>query len=870
MLWRCVICCVFITFSLKLLLSHINRLHSRSSDFRLLCGIDGCTEEYRVYNSFYHHVKRRHFQHLLEDTRPGDATRGDENRQEETQGPQQKDNIQPDQLPADSSSEDQNLHTPDSVEEQMGIDQDGAVTVHQDLTTHATAFVINARSKHRLSQKGMNDIVAGVQQYQSSLLDNLRTQMKEVLKKNSGSTTNQLGKDAMDIFDSFIDPFANVSTTFRQNSVIRKQFCCVDAEEIPIARTICRKKRGGSTDFVIKDKLFYYVPLVKSVEQFLLHPRILTMIEEVPQRCSEGFFHDLVDGSLLKSHPLFSEKPNALQIILYTDEIEICNPLGSFSSKNKLLMVYYTLGNINPNYRSKLAAIRLLAMAKSADLRQSGVDVILNRIKEDMDALYSGVKIQTINGEKTIHGAMVSLCGDTLAQHELAGFKEGVGFAYSKYRHCECSFEDMQSQFNEDAYIKRTLENHVRQCDEIEKANTDLLRNSLRTTYGNNRRSKLVDFPSFDIIRQTPQDIMHVILEGIASLEIKCVLNHLVQSGELNLDSVNSAILGFPYSPLDVRDRPSPISPSTLMSTDGKLRQSSGQMLVLLRILPFVLEHLNVNAYVQLIMDLIEIVQIVFAPVLTIATVSRLKLLIESHLKHWKELFPDHNVTPKQHYMIHLPSQIESLGPMVRHMCMRFESKHCLFKQWASKLNFKNVCKSLINQNQIYESCQNVDPSKHPIFSNEKEMGPVSEVRDLQYLHGKLRDFLGFSEINHAVSVKWLVINGNKYITEKSLILANVLNGNTPEFRLVKSIFLVDSKLYCLEYQPFQSICFDRNVMAYQVEVPHLAQATELVDAEKLVDLTSYYTISRKGQTYVQVKYYLGDVMELHNSSNDS
>ncbi|KAF3837675.1 hypothetical protein F7725_009443 [Dissostichus mawsoni] len=162
----------------------------------------------------------------------------------------------------------------------------------------------------------MNDIVAGVQQYQSSLLDNLRTQMKEVLKKNSGSTTNQLEKDAMDIFDSFIDPFANVSTTFRQNSVIRKQFCCVDAEEIPIARTLCRKKRGGSTDFVIKDKLFYYVPLVKSVEQFLLHPRILTMIEEGPQRCSEGFFHDLVDGSLLKSHPLFSEKPNALQIIL--------------------------------------------------------------------------------------------------------------------------------------------------------------------------------------------------------------------------------------------------------------------------------------------------------------------------------------------------------------------------------------------------------------------------------------------------------------------------------------------------------------------------------------------------------------------------
>ncbi len=43
--------------------------------------------------------------------------------------------------------------------------------------------------------------------------------------------------------------------------------------------------------------------------------------------------------------------------------------------------------------------------------------------------------MQTSNGQKTIYGALVSVCGDTLAQHELAGFKEGVGFAYSKCRH---------------------------------------------------------------------------------------------------------------------------------------------------------------------------------------------------------------------------------------------------------------------------------------------------------------------------------------------------------------------------------------------------------------------------------------------------
>lgn len=97
----------------------------------------------------------------------------------------------------------------------------------------------------------------------------------------------------------------------------------------------------------------------------------------------------------------------------------------------------------------------------------------------------------------------------------------------------------------------------------------------------------------------------------------------------------------------------------------------------------------------------------------------------------------------------------------------------------------------MVNQNQMYESCQNVDPSVHPIFSNEREMGPVCEVNDLQYLQGKLRDFLGYEEVSHAVSVKWLVINGNKYIIQKSMILAKVVNGNMPEFGLVKNIYCI-------------------------------------------------------------------------------
>lgn len=137
-------------------------------------------------------------------------------------------------------------------------------------------------------------------------------------------------------------------------------------------------------------------------------------------------------------------------------------------------------------------------------------------------------------------------------------------------------------------------------------------------------------------------------------------------------------------------------------------------------------------------MDLIELVQLLFASILSVQSVLRLKTVIDLHLKRFKQLFPDNNVIPKQHYMLHLPAQILSLGPLIRHMCMRFESKHCLFKQWSSKLNFKNVCKLLANRNQLFECCQNELGSEHPMFAHEKELGPVSEVTNIEYIKAKI------------------------------------------------------------------------------------------------------------------------------------
>lgn len=154
----------------------------------------------------------------------------------------------------------------------------------------------------------------------------------------------------------------------------------------------------------------------------------------------------------------------------------------------------------------------------------------------------------------------------------------------------------------------------------------------------------------------------------------------------------------------------------------------------------------------------------------------------------------------------------------------------------------------------------------HPIFAHEKELGPFSEVTNVEYIKAKVRDFLGIDAIQYLISVKWLILNGNKYINGKSLIITDV-NGTLPVFGLIKYILVVDSSLYCFEYQLYDTLDLNRDLLAYEIAVPNLAQATEFIDSDKLLDYTSYNSMSFNNSEYILIKYNLGDVIVCKNGN---
>ena len=67
---------------------------------------------------------------------------------------------------------------------------------------------------------------------------------------------------------------------------------------------------------------------------------------------------------------------------------------------------------------------------------------------------------------------------------------------------------------------------------------------------------------------------MHDILEGALPFEMKELIRYLVRNSVVTLEDVNEAIVSFCYTGADARNKPAPISQTTLSSSDHALKQT--------------------------------------------------------------------------------------------------------------------------------------------------------------------------------------------------------------------------------------------------------------------------------------------------------
>lgn len=596
-------------------------------------------------------------------------------------------------------------------------------------------------------------------------------------------TTDIVGK-FKEQCDKWSSSFDNLMSSYKQEQYFKENFNFIEPKPISIGES-CKMIGHGNKRFAgVKSHYLYYISLSQTIAALCKKTRLLEIIQTKDSRKgnSEEMIFDFEDGLLSQTHPLFQDK-HVFRIVLYYDDVEICNPLGSKS--NKLGLFYFTILNIPYKYRARMQSIFLIAVANTDDIKQFGIDKVLEPIVAELNTFSStGFDISLNDSKITVKGCLAALVADTLAAHQLTGFKEGVGFSYQKCRTCLCTFAEMNEKFMESDFEMRNIQTHIQvHCQNIQE--TTVLT-------GVNRKSHILDVKYFNIFCSTPHDIMHIVLEGCLPYTIKMILQYFVKLKILTVNQINESIQYFEYSYIDYPTKPSTLTKAQLFGP-GKFRQSASQMWTLARLLPlFLFSHVDISDPVYTCFaTLLEITSTLFSPAICKSTVALLDLQIGHYLQMFKKCFSEKNIIPKQHYLIHLPGSILQLGPIVHFWTMRFEAKHSYFKKLANIANYKNLGKYMATRHQKHFCMELLDGK---MFANTCQHGRVQTVSE--DLNHKLSEKGYFVATLNAKCCNWFMQNGQKF--KKKCFVQISVEKDMPLFAQVDEILLTASKVLLL------------------------------------------------------------------------
>ena len=597
---------------------------------------------------------------------------------------------------------------------------------------------------------------------------------------------------------------------------------------------------------------FQYVPIIKTLERLLEDKTVQEEIENFSQRVCQNsdILEDVCDGSRFKEHPLFSIDPRALQIIAYYDEVETCNPLGSHVKKHKLGVVFFTLGNMHPKYRSSFRAMNLVIVATSPVIKKHGLNEILQPFLKDLNHLSTaGMKIMFQGHEEIFKGALLTFLADNLAANELGGFKLSFSFSFRYCRFCLMPKDALTSSFDSDDFTARDTETHESQCALIVGETGP----HYSKTYGLNNRSALLDVNYYSLFDGgLPCDTLHDILEGIAPLEIKHLMNHCISLKYFNLKQYNSRLLNFNFGYTE-NDKPVVILSNALSNT-GSLRSTASQMLVLLRNLPFLI-GISIpegDRHWECFLLLRKIVDVVMSPKVSKGLCATLKILIEEHHSLYLSLYGAQSCIPKFHFITHYPDQILSVGPMVTSWTMRQEAKLNFIKKASRLSNFKNVAQSVAHRHQrwmCYEMASN------NAFFTPLECGPGGSP---SYFHSETEDIKAsllriIPDINQDCYIfrpTWVRKDGKTYKPNNCFLIKGT-DGLDPVFVCVLELLVLHGSVLVFIAQEYTVLYFDEHFHSYVVQSTPCRSA--IAD---LYDPNIYHTQKFNNSLFITLRYY--------------
>ncbi|XP_068707636.1 uncharacterized protein [Montipora foliosa] len=427
-MFRCNLCFDFVAFFLRQLLHHIGKKHRHEPNFHVLCGIDGCTKTYKNFISYRNHMIRKH-----------EVTRTEQN-----------DTTDEDSGILDNCDSGSQSSTLDEwCQEMYDLDTGGDFDLNQETeqTRKANALcLLSFKERGRVPQTVVDSFVESSTQIARNSINMLKSGL--ISRLNTAGIQFSAVPGLRQLFGESnlsMDPFSGINRESLQYGYYKEHFHLVEPRKIILGVYHTKARRGCKLKTIQKSDEAFYIPLIESLQQLLNDESILEEVENPHQR-NDDLLCDFCDGDMFQEHPLFGTDPYALQVIVYFDELEVCNPLGSRATKHKIGAFYYTLGNIQPQNRSHMNAIQLLGLVHNKHIKKYGIEPILEAFLTDLDLLEMDEGYDfCIRGElRTFRGSVAFCSGDNLGSQLLGGYKQGSQ-SYRKCRECMRNSEELEA-----------------------------------------------------------------------------------------------------------------------------------------------------------------------------------------------------------------------------------------------------------------------------------------------------------------------------------------------------------------------------------------------------------------------------------------
>ncbi|XP_055308672.1 uncharacterized protein LOC129572687 [Sitodiplosis mosellana] len=468
-------------------------------------------------------------------------------------------------------------------------------------------------------------------------------------------------------------------------------------------------------------------------------------------QCEEGLYKRFCCGDVYKKSDFFEANPMAVQLKLFTDDVEPCSALKSKAGKHKVCAFYLQIDNLPPKYLSKVNSIYLVALCDSSDSKgeYTNADNVVETIVKDIKELETK-GIETNSG-LNLKGTLICGMYDNLGGNIILGLY--ASFNSNNYcRICIASKQVCQSMTKEDPNLIRTQKNYE-ECLAVVGS-----KSKVKDTKGIKSYCCLNDLNQFHIMKNITVDFMHDILEGLIGFTVENIFNLCVTSKIATMDQIQGLIDCYYFGELDKSNKPLKIN-----LEKKNLGQNASQAYCLFTNLPFILFKFREQLHeiwkpVEL---LLQILQIVSSYSITDKDIERLETLIHSYLEAYKTIFNEH-LRPKHHFLLHYVRVIRSMGPVVWFWVMRIESKHQFFKQVAQKTkNYINLKKTMAEQHQAKVFLAGF-VYKDEFIVGKKKL-PMGSWSDYEKYEDAVGQVFTADMIEEAQIVNSLQINNTKY-----------------------------------------------------------------------------------------------------------